>query len=158
MGKEKGFSLIELLLVVVIILVIAAIAIPSLLRSRLAANESSAVATLHSMNTAELVYSTTFGQGFSQDLVSLGGTCSITVSPTPTAGCLLDPVLASDPATKSGYVFTYTPSGSPQVGSYAITGTPTAQGTTGQRNFFTDQSEVIRADPAAAATAASSPI
>jgi type IV pilus assembly protein PilA len=158
MRKEKGFSLIELLLVVVIILVIAAIAIPNLLRSRLAANESSAVASLHSVNTSELVYSTTFGQGFSPDLASLGGACSVTVSPTPTAACLLDPVLANDPATKSGYLFTYTPTGSPQVASYTITGTPTAQGTTGQRSFFTDQSEIIRADPAAAATITSSPI
>jgi type IV pilus assembly protein PilA len=156
--RQKGFSLIELLIVVAIILVIAAIAIPNLLRSRLAANESSAVASLHAMNTSELVYSTTFGQGYSPDLTSLGGTCSTTTAPAPTAACLLDPVLASDPATKSGYVFTYAATGSNPVASYTITGDPTAPGTTGQRYFFTDQTEVIRADPATAATISSSPI
>lgn len=158
MNKQKGFSLIELLIVVVIILVIAAIAIPNLMRSRLAANESSAVATLHTMNTSEIVYSTTFGQGFSADLASLGGSCTVTTAPTSAAACLLDPVLANDPATKSGYTFAYTPNGSPLIGSYTLTATPIAVGTTGQRYFFTDQSEVLRADPAAAATAASSPI
>ena len=59
-NKQKGFSLIELLIVVAIILIIAAIAIPNLIRSRMAANEASAVASIRTINTAEVVYSTTY--------------------------------------------------------------------------------------------------
>jgi type IV pilus assembly protein PilA len=158
MIRQKGFSLVELLIAVVIILIIAAIAIPNLMRSRLAANESCAVATLHAMNTSEAVYSSTFGSGYSVDLTSLGGSCSLAVAPTSATACLLDAVLASDPATKSGYVFTYTSTGSPFVGSYTVAGAPVSVGSSGQRYFFTDQSNVIRYDTTGPATASSNPI
>ena len=64
MKNQKGFSLIELLIVVAIILIIAAIAIPNLLRSRMSANEASAVNSLRSINTAEVTFSSTYGVGY----------------------------------------------------------------------------------------------
>jgi type IV pilus assembly protein PilA len=163
-NRQKGFSLIELLIVVFIILIIAAIAIPNLLRARMASNESSSVASLRAINTSEIVYSSTFGAGFSPTLASLGsgGTpCTMTSLPTSTAACLIDDVLAQDPATKSGYTFAYTAgaadSGGP-IPSYSISATPIAIGSSGQLGFYTDQSGVVYSDPSGTATASSSPL
>jgi prepilin-type N-terminal cleavage/methylation domain-containing protein len=152
--KNKGFSLIELLIVVAIILIIAAIAIPNLLRSRIAANEASAVGSLRTLNTASVTYSTACG-GFAPTLLALG---------PPLAACatadLIDAVLAA--GTKSGYNFVYAAGAAvgvpPVIPTYTINANPVTVGTTGQRFFFTDQSGVVRADPAAAATVASTPI
>jgi len=150
--RDKGFSLIELLIVVAIILIIAAIAIPNLLRSKMAANEASAVATMRTLNTSAVSYSTTYGF-YPTNLTDL----QPAATPSSTAADLIDSVLASDPATKSGYTFVWTSAGSPPS-SYTLVATPLQTSVTGQRGFFTNQSGVIRADPSGSATSSSTPI
>ena len=152
-NKQKGFSLIELLIVVAIILIIAAIAIPNLLRSKMAANEASAVGSLRTINTSCVAFSTSYGT-FPAALTNLGPIASGGTA-SSTSADLIDSVLSA--GSKSGYTFTYSPANSNQT--YTITATPIAVGQTGQRMFFTDQSGVIRANvTGAGATVASTPI
>jgi prepilin-type N-terminal cleavage/methylation domain-containing protein len=155
-NKQKGFSLIELLIVVAIILIIAAIAIPNLLRAKIAANEASAVGSLRTINTTAVEYSTTYG-GYPTTLVSLGGPAGGTA--TSSSAELIDAVLAG--GSKSGYSFSYTTGATDTNGNilaYTLTAVPTSAGTTGQRDFFTDQSGVIRANTSGVASVNSTPL
>ncbi len=154
MLKQKGFSLIELLIVVAIILIIAAIAIPNLLRSRIAANEASAVGSIRSVNTAQVTYASTYPDtGFGANLAVLGPG-SGTVS-SLSAG-LIDNVLGCSTGTcnKSGYQFSVSGTSS----AYNSHAAPITAGQTGQRYFFSDASGVIRFNGSTTATVNDNPL
>jgi type IV pilus assembly protein PilA len=143
-GKtNKGFSLIELLIVVAIILIIAAIAIPNLMRARRSANESSATASMRTVGSGELLYRSTHGAFGTLDQLSTDS--------------IIDNVLAS--GSKSGYAFAATPDSTSPDLQFTSEGTPqisTGALQTGTRFYFVDDSQVVRFNLAGAATSGSS--
>ena len=138
--RQKGFSLIELMIVVAIILIITAIAIPNLLGARMSANEASAVSSIRALNTACITYNATYNIGFPAALSNLGPAAVADY----TAADLIDSTLVT--GGKSGYNFIYvsgTPDATGYISSYALNANPSAPGQSGVRFFYSDQSGVI---------------
>ncbi|HYL92166.1 MAG TPA: prepilin-type N-terminal cleavage/methylation domain-containing protein, partial [Alphaproteobacteria bacterium] len=143
MSKKKGFSLIELLIVVAIILIIAAIAVPSLLRARLAANDSAGASTMRTLNTAEVTYSTTYAsQGYAPTLTILGGTG---VTCTSAGACMVDSVLgcAAAPCAKGGHnYYLLSAAKAAPFGSYTSTGDPISFGNSATKVYCSSTDNV----------------
>jgi prepilin-type N-terminal cleavage/methylation domain-containing protein len=149
--REDGFSLLELLIVVAIILIIAAIAIPSLIRSRIAANQASTIQSLRVLGTSEVTYAAIFGNGYSASLTALGPP-SPGALPSASAADLVDDLLAS--GAKSGYTFTYSPTLLDSTGRYngfTILANPIQPGISGVDFFYEDETHVIRMNATAPA-------
>jgi prepilin-type N-terminal cleavage/methylation domain-containing protein len=149
MRKTKGFSLIELLIVVAIILIIAAIAVPSFLRSRMAANESAAVGSLRTLNTAQISYNSAYPSvGFASTLTALSGTSC--TPPSSTGACLIDTALSS--GQKTGYNFTLSGASGTPNSSYNFTAAPVLSNYSGIRYFCSYADAVIRVSMTAITT------
>src|SRR5947209_5470082 len=141
---NKGFSLIELLIVVAIILIIAAIAVPNLVRARMTANEAAAVATLRNINNAQATYLVQYSSiGYADTFLKLGpgALCD------PTHACLVDEVIgcAAQPCTKSGYrYFMASSSGAAPFIDYFTAATPAGWAGTGLENYCSMNDGVLR--------------
>lgn len=151
-AKPGGFSLVELLVVVMVILVIAAIAIPNMVNARMRANEAAAVASMKTINTAEVLYATEFpNQGYAPSLAQLGANGTDCDTPGPSNGCIImDEALTS--GLKSGYIFEVLGDGKTPSTSYTLTAMPASPGFSGSCGFSSgDSGGVVKVSPNAGA-------
>jgi type IV pilus assembly protein PilA len=162
-SAQRGFSLIELLIVVAIILIIAAIAIPNMLRSRMTANQASAVANLRTISTASISYWVTYGNGYPPSLASLGG---LGPGATCDAAVLVDVTITAPPSRKSGYQYAYVGDqgnvanmppncGAPGFNGYLTTAVPLTLGVTGAISYCSFEPGVIHYDTSGAVAGSS---
>jgi type IV pilus assembly protein PilA len=157
--RQRGFSLIELLVVIGIILIIAALAIPNFLQAKISANQGSAASTVRTINTASAQYSTAWSNGFPASLPALG---TVGGAPNCNGAQILDPSIAAAPNQKSGYIYAYTPEGpavsNPPPGcvagysSYLVTAMP-VNVFTGTSSFCSDESFTLHYSSVGAAIA-----
>ncbi len=154
---SSGFTLIELLIVVAIILILAAIAIPNLIQSKIAANQASAAENVRTITSASIIYYSSWANGYPPSLQALSGTGTTS---TCDQANLLDPLLSTPPYQKSGYIYSYTGEGGPAVqgpgcgapgfNGYLVTAVPLAV-TTGTSSFCSDEPATIHVDTSGAA-------
>jgi type IV pilus assembly protein PilA len=157
--KASGFSLIELLIVVAIILIIAAIAIPNLMRAKISANEASAVASVRSVHSTQILYSQTYPDlGYADDIAKLGPPAG-GGPPTPAKANLLDFVLGcpAQPCSKSGYLFAVDQTNAAiPITTFRVTAVPQVIDRTGNRGFCSSVPGIIEYDPAGGTNCTSS--
>jgi len=153
---SSGFSLIELLIVIAIILIIAAIAIPDLMRARMSANQASAVESCRTVTSGEAIYYTLYNS-FAPSLVALGGPA--VGAPSASNAQLIDDVLSA--GNKSGYNFTYVALSMDASGNYedyGLNADPVSPGFTGVNHYFTDEPSTIHWNASASASVTDPPI
>jgi prepilin-type N-terminal cleavage/methylation domain-containing protein len=151
MREKKGFTLIELLIVVSLILIIASMAIPNLLRARIAANEASATGSIRTINTAQIMYQSVYPTlGYADLLSKLGPGGNICKAPDPAAACLIDKALADaslPTKAKSGYYFDIVVADASATGAvlqYTVSGSAAAFNQTGVRDFCSNEDGLVR--------------